>query len=91
LTIATLIAIGVAFTACQKEKDVGPLEKLGRRADENIEKVGKKANKVGKKLNEAGKDIKRGAKKVKEKIADGADKVSEKLRENSKEKSPPDQ
>lgn len=91
LSVATLVVLGIGLSACKKKEDVGPMEELGKKMDEKLDKVGKKideqADKVEKKIEDVGKEIEKGTKKVKGKVADGADKVSEKLRDEPKDES----
>ncbi|NOX98524.1 MAG: hypothetical protein GXP30_02140 [Verrucomicrobia bacterium] len=91
LSIVTLAVAAVGLSACKKKEEdaTGPMEELGKKMDEKLDKVGEKideqADKVEKKIEDVGKEIEKGANKVKEKVADGADKVSKKLRDEPKE------
>ncbi len=91
LPIVTLVVLGIGLSACKKKEEdaTGPMEELGKKMDEKLDKVGEKidehADKVEKKIEDVGKEIEKGAKQVKEKVADGADKVSKKLRDEPKD------
>lgn len=88
MAVIAMIAFGMGLSSCKKKEEAGPMEELGKKVDEQLQKAGDKidqqADKVEKKINEAGKEVQKTTEKVKGKIADEADKVSKKLREESK-------
>jgi hypothetical protein len=56
ITIALLIALAAALSACQK--DEGPMEKMGKKMDEAADEVQEAADDVGDEIEEAAEEVK---------------------------------
>lgn len=67
-----ILAFFVGVSGCQKQE--GPMEKAGKKADEGIE-----ATKDA--MKEAGEKVKEGAEATKQAVKDAAEKVEEKVKE----------
>ena len=79
------LALSAACKPKEEEEDMGPLQEMGKKADESIEglqeKMADQAEELGKEIEKAGEKIEEQSKELKEKAADGAEELSKKLRE----------
>jgi hypothetical protein len=72
MPVMVALVFVIAVSGCQKQE--GPMEKAGKKADEGIE-----ATKDA--MKEAGENVKEGAEATKEAVKDAAEKVEEKAKE----------
>ena len=94
LTLVPLACLAlVSSVSCkpkeEEKEDMGPLQEMGKKADEGIEELQEKmadqAEELGKEIEKAGEKIEKQSKELKEKAADGAEELSKKLREDAKD------